>query len=107
MNNNISELFCDVDIVVPIDEYFSWPFFWSKKKETNKSQNNHSNNKRYDNIRGLFLEPFYMSVETYGERFVSIEIFLTRYTLRHRSPSYSIVVLDSTPVFFLYCNQAR
>ena len=57
------ELFCDVNVVVPICEYLSWRCFLSKKK-SKRSQNNHSNNERYDNIRGFFffLELFHMSV---------------------------------------------
>ena len=60
------ELFCDMNVVVPICEYLSWRCFWSEKK-SKRSQNNHSNNERYDNIRFFFfffffLEMFHMSV---------------------------------------------
>ena len=57
------ELFCDMNVVVPICEYLSWRCFWSEKK-SKRSQNNHSNNERYDNIRVFFffLELFHMSV---------------------------------------------
>ena len=47
------ELFCDVNVVVPICVYLSWRCFWSKKK-SKRSQNNHSNNERYDNSRVFF-----------------------------------------------------
>ena len=48
------ELFCDVNVVVPICVYLSWRCFWSEKKKGKRSQNNHSNNERYDNIRVFF-----------------------------------------------------
>ena len=49
------ELFCDVNVVVPICVYLSWRCFWSKKK-SKRSQNNHSNNERYDNISVFFFK---------------------------------------------------
>ena len=60
------ELFCDMNVVVPICEYLSWRCFWSEKK-IKRSQNNHSNNERYDNI--FFLELFHMSVFSFLKLF--------------------------------------
>ena len=32
------ELFCDMNVVVPICEYFSWRCFWSKKKKVREAK---------------------------------------------------------------------
>ena len=47
MTNKVLELFYDMNVVVPMAEYFSWRCLWSKKKkkkERKKSQNIDSNN---------------------------------------------------------------
>ena len=59
INNKILELFCDINVVVSMGEYFSWRCFWSKEKKKKISQKNHSNIERHDNIRGFFIAVSY------------------------------------------------
>ena len=45
----------------------------------------------------IHFPPLFLT-KTYEVLIVSIEIFLAHYTVRHRSPSHSIIVSDSLPV---------